>query len=97
MSKLFLAREGFCQKEKCQEEEENRSYKPQGSLLFSGLQEEKQMLEIIDWGFGQGGVWLYFLEDSGASPGVFHHQMQCFYKMTAENICAGGNWKCKLD
>lgn len=54
------------------------------------------MLEIIDWGFGQGGVRLYFLKDSGALPGVFHHQVKCFYKMTAEKsslVEAGSvNW-----
>lgn len=84
-------------RERCQEEEENRFYQPQRSLLFSGMQEKKQMLEIIGWGFGQGRVWLYFLEDSGALPGVFHHQVKFCYKMTAENICTGGSWKHKLD
>lgn len=97
VSKLLLAREDFGQRERCQEEEENWSCQPQRFLLFPGLQEKKQMLEIIDWGFGQGGVWLYFLQDSGALPGVFHHQVKCFYKMSAEDICTAGSWKSKLD
>lgn len=93
---VLLATEDLGQRGRCQEEEENWSYQPQESLLFSGLQEKKQMLEIIDWGFGQGGVRLYFLKDSGALPGVFHHQVKCFYKMTAEKsslVEAGSvNW-----
>lgn len=95
MSKLLLAREDFGQREMSRGRR-----KPVLSALeitVAGMQEKKQMLEIIDWGFGQGDVWLYFLEDSGALPGVFHHQVKCFYKMTAENICTGGGWKHKLD
>lgn len=66
----------FGQRYRHQEEEENWSCQPQGSLLFSGLQEKKEILEIIDWDFGQGGVLWYFLKESCALQGLFHHQVR---------------------
>lgn len=44
--------------------------------MFSGLQEEKEIVEIIDWDLGQGGILWYFLKESCAFPGLFHHQVR---------------------
>ena len=72
----LLWQKSFGQRDRCQEEEVNWSYQPQGSLLFSGLQEKKEILEIIDWDFGQGGVLRCFLKESCVLPGLFHHQVR---------------------
>lgn len=56
-------------------EEENWPYQPQGSL-FSWLQEKKEILEIIYWDLGQGGVLWYFLKELCALPALFPHQVR---------------------
>lgn len=66
----------FSQRGRHQKEEENWPYQLQGSLLFSGLKGKKEILEIIDGSFGQGGVLWYFLKSSHALPGLFHHQVR---------------------